>query len=207
MNDSGSSAQDECDGYKPPQSRGKDKAPLDVGIRQTCSNSTPTPSYSAVVEPPDKATSLSKQCSRRKKNVLNFPTLSTNSTTNETSLSPAGSSPVNIPSNPRLPDVDLSYSPTSSKPPPQPTRLPSLTPFLTSLMHAPSESQDDDPARLFTRSATTLDLFVEDLGLSLDQFHSCNFNPRTLIIDCGFHIELLRTRTPRYSCAVGSSPH
>ncbi|KAF9487512.1 hypothetical protein BDN71DRAFT_1436798 [Pleurotus eryngii] len=60
---------------------------------------------------------------------------------NKASPSPAGSSPVNIPSNSHLPDMDLLYSPTSSKPPHHPSRLPSVMPSLSSLMNVPLDSQ------------------------------------------------------------------
>ncbi|KAF9491801.1 hypothetical protein BDN71DRAFT_1433696 [Pleurotus eryngii] len=200
MSDSDSSAHDDSDNYRPPRSKGKDKEfppPRTVQTRATTS-----PSSSVAVDLSDKLSSSSKRRARRRKNVLDFPTLTTGSMPNDSSSSPAGSSPVYIPSSSRLPEVDLSHSPTTSKPPPNALSKASPTPSLTSLVNPPGNSSEDVPVRLFTRTAQALDLYVEDLGTSLNKYHSNNFDALALLNDYGFQQGALRDRSADFQAGL-----
>ncbi|KAF9491177.1 hypothetical protein BDN71DRAFT_1518973 [Pleurotus eryngii] len=179
------SSQNDSDIYKPPHSRGKDKDSSELRSIQT-----------------NKATSSSKRRTHRQKNILDFPSLAPGSMPNEVSPSPAGSSPVNIPSSSRLPDIDLMHSPTTSKTPFNSFPLASPTPSISSLTCAHSETPDDLDDCLFTRSARTLDLFVEDLELSLKRYHSVNFDARLLLKDYGFQEGTLHQRSPDFQAGL-----
>ncbi|KAF9490994.1 hypothetical protein BDN71DRAFT_1510731 [Pleurotus eryngii] len=122
---------------------------------------------------------------------------------NDTSPSPAGSSPVAIPSSSRLPDVDLSYSPTTSKPPV--TRLPldSRSPSLASLTRvSPEATPDKVPIRLYTRSVQNIDLYIEDLEMSIKRYHLPNVDARALLDDYGLEFGLLRSCSEEFQAGL-----
>ncbi|KAF9490756.1 hypothetical protein BDN71DRAFT_1511013 [Pleurotus eryngii] len=173
--------------------------PLVPGTRASSSSS---PSSSAAIDHSNKATSSSKRRTCRWKNILEFPSLILGTMPNEVSPSPAGPSPVNIPSSSRLPDVDLTHSLTTSKAPFNSFPLVSPTPSLSSLTRAQSEMPDDPDNRLFTRSARFLDLFVEDLEISLKRYHSVNFDARLLLKDYGFQEGMLHQRSPDFQAGL-----
>ncbi|KAF9492625.1 hypothetical protein BDN71DRAFT_1433097 [Pleurotus eryngii] len=175
------SSRNDSDVYKPPRSRGKDKDSSALS---------------------NKVTSSSKRCTRHWKNILDFPSLAPGSMPNEVSPSPAGLSPVNIPLSSCLPDVNLMHSPTTSKTPFNSFLLASPTLSLSSLARAHSEMPDDLDDRLFTCSVRTLDLFVEDLELSLKRYHSVNFDARLLLKDYGFQEGTLHQHSPDFQAGL-----
>ncbi|KDQ25081.1 hypothetical protein PLEOSDRAFT_1107989 [Pleurotus ostreatus PC15] len=152
---------------------------------RTCSSSF-SPPPSAAIDFSGKPSASSKRRSLRKKNVLDFPSIPPVGMPNDASPSPAGSSPVAIPSGSRLLDVDLSYSPTTTRPPVTLYPRDSLTPSLTSLARASVHPSAEPPAkRLYVQSASNLDLFLEDLDTSIKHYHSPNFDAHTLLEDYG----------------------
>ncbi|KAF9488218.1 hypothetical protein BDN71DRAFT_1436277 [Pleurotus eryngii] len=202
MSNSDSSSPDDSDVYKPPHSRGKDKDSSELRSIQTQATSSSAPSSSVTIDHSNKVTSSSKRRTRRRKNILDFLSLAPGSMPNKVSPSPAESSPVSIPLSSRLPDVDLTHSPTTSKTPFNSFPLASPTPFISSLTRAHSETPDDLDDRLFTCSARTLDLFVEDLELSLKHYHSVNFDARLLLKDYGFQEGTLHQRSPDFQAGL-----
>ncbi|KAF4583475.1 hypothetical protein EYR38_002226 [Pleurotus pulmonarius] len=202
MSDSESSTPDASDTYQPPRSRGKTQDPLVPRTIQTRSTSS-SPSPSSAIDLSGKPSASSKRRSRRKKNVLDFPAIPTEGMPNDASPSPAGSSPVAIPATSRLPAVDLSYSPTNSRPPVALYPRDSVTPSLASLMRAPAESATRQTSeRLYTRTASNLDLFLEDLDESIKHYHSPNFSARVLFEDYGLEFGILRNRSEEFQAGL-----
>ncbi|KAG5221551.1 hypothetical protein IMY05_C4377000200 [Salix suchowensis] len=152
MSDSDSSAHDDSDNYRPPRSKGKDKEFPPPRTVQT--QATTSPSSSVTVDLSDKLSSSSKRRARHRKNVLDFPTLTTGSMPNNSSSSPA------------------------------------------------RELSEDVLVRLFTRTAQALDLYVEDLGTSLNKYHSNNFDALALLNDYGFQQGALRDRSADFQAGL-----
>ncbi|KAJ8699471.1 hypothetical protein PTI98_002583 [Pleurotus ostreatus] len=202
MSDSESSTPDSSDAYRPPRSRGKTSDLLVPRTIQTRATS-PSPSSSAVIDLNSKPSSSTKRRSRRKRISLDVPPLPSVAMPNDSSPSPVGSSPVVVPSTSRLPAVDLSYSPTTSKPPVSHLSRDSLTPSLASLTRANPESPTEDvPVRLYNRSARNLDIFVEDLEVSIKRYHSPNIDARALLDDYGLEFGLLLNRTEEFQAGL-----
>ncbi|KAF9490475.1 hypothetical protein BDN71DRAFT_1434640 [Pleurotus eryngii] len=202
MSNSDSSSPDDSDVYKPPRSRGKDKDSSELRSIQMRATSSSAPSSSVTIDHSNKVTSSSKRRTCRRKNILDFPSLAPGSMPDRVFPSPVGSLPVNIPLSSRLPDVDLTHLPTTSKTPFNSFLLASPTPSISSLTCAHSETPDDLDDRLFTRSARTLDLFVEDLELSLKCYHSVNFDARLLLKDYGFQEGTLHQCSPDFQAGL-----
>ncbi|KDQ23706.1 hypothetical protein PLEOSDRAFT_162284 [Pleurotus ostreatus PC15] len=201
MSDSESSDSDDSDVYQPSRPRGKDKQPPLTRAIQTRS-SVSSPSTAVAIDLNVRPTSSSKRRSRHRKNILDFPSVDPGIMPNDASPSPAGSSPVHIPSSSVPPIIDLSYSPTTSKPPARTLSHDSPTPSLTSLTNPLADDPAEHPARLFTQSAQTLNLYIEDLETSMKKYHSTRFDAVALLSDYGIHHGLLRERTADFQAGL-----
>ncbi|KAF9489150.1 hypothetical protein BDN71DRAFT_1512400 [Pleurotus eryngii] len=104
---------------------------------------------------------------------------------NDVSPSSAGSSPMYIPTTSRLPAMNLSYSPTTSKNPINTLFRFSPTPSLSSLVNPPMDTLDNVAEPLYTWMAQSLDLFIEDLAVSLKKYHSPKFDAIVLLDNYG----------------------
>lgn len=117
----------------------------------------------------------------------------------DASPSLAGSSPVQVPRETRLPDVvDLSHSPTTERPLAKVPFPDSPAPSLTSLILPPAETSSHSPPRMFIHSAAWIDIRVEEIDSSLLRYHTQKVDGEALLRDYGLHNGVLPARPSEF---------